>query len=441
MPYLASLISCLILILTITPSNAETLVELYAQAELDDLQLRIAEAEVLATSQLKGQAQAALRPQLSLGASATQNLNTTDWMINNHSETTQIRYNLSLQYALYRRNLNLGLAQVDSVIERSVANYTAAQQDLILRLATAFFNILAAKDNLIFTQAAKDAFNRQLDQATKQFEVGLIAITDVQEAQAAYDSALAEEIRAANQIDNSIEILREITGRYHTLSQVLSEDIEPILPEPQDIEAWTKIALQHNPQILAARHAIATAQTEIRKQRAANLPTVDLIAQHGYRDTIRGDKEPFAQYRGTDNSISIQFNYFLYEGGGINARVREAQQRYTQSLDQLMQVERMVQNQTRQAYLNVSYSISRIQATKQALNSSQTVVEAVQVGYEVGTRTSVDVLNARRDLLRAQLDYATARYDYILSTLRLKQAAGLIVAQDLEDISDWLVEN
>lgn len=427
--------------LLISPSlYAETLLELYEQALQNDPQLKIVESDVLANRQLKPQAQAALAPQLSIGGSVTENISMSDWMTGDNTESTNANYNLSLSYALYRKNLNIAVAQTDSVVAQSEAAYESEKQALMVTLASAFFDILAAQDNVNFARSTKEAFYRQLDQAQKRFEVGLIAITDVQESQAGYDLAVADEIQALNQVDNAVEALREITGSYHDLSQTLHEEMDLVTPDPDNIDEWTSIALDNNPRILAAKHAIDTSIKEIKKQRAAHLPTVDLIAQHSYRDRLRGDNDVFGTATATDNSIGVQVNYLLFEGGGIRARVREAQQRHTQGLDQLTQVQRTVQRQTRNAYLNVLSSISRIKAAKQALTSTETALEAVQIGYEVGTRTSVDVLNARRDLLQAQRDYASSRYAYVLNTLTLKQAAGLIALEDLEKINQWLIE-
>ncbi|MCV6637193.1 TolC family outer membrane protein [Candidatus Albibeggiatoa sp. nov. NOAA] len=431
-------------ILLISPTlYAETLLELYEQAVKNDPQLKIAEYEVLANQELKPQAQAALAPQLTLGGGVSENFSQSDFLSGDNQEFTNANYNLSLSYALYRRNLNIAVDQTDSVVARTEAAYESEKQGLMLRLAQAFFDILAADDNVSFARSTKDAFERQLDQAQKRFEVGLIAITDVQESQAGYDLAVADEIQALNQVDNAKEALREIIGSSDSdlnLSQTLSEEMELVSPDPENIDEWTTIALENSPQVLAAKHAIETSMQEIKKQRAANLPTVDLVAQHGYRDRLRGDDDPTGASQGTDNSIGIQVGYLLFEGGGIRARVREAQRRHTQALDQLTQAQRTVQRQTRNAYLNVLSSISRIKAAKQALTSTETALEAVQIGYEVGTRTSVDVLNARRDLLQAQRDYASSRYGYVLNTLGLKQAAGLIALDDFEKINQWLVK-
>jgi outer membrane protein len=419
------------------PIQAETLLELYQLAVQNDPQLKIANQERLATLEKKSQARAPLLPQVTLGADATHNWRTEDWMTGNNQENTSVGYNVSLSYALYRRDLKIKLEQVDSQIQQAEATYESARQALMERLSSRYFAVLAANDNLKFAQSAKQAFKRQLDEAQQRFEVGLIAITDVEEAQAGYDLAVADEILAQNELDNAQEALREITGRYHQNLAALNEEAPLLGPDPTDIDAWTKTALEQNPEMLAAQYAVEEARQEIEKQRAANLPTIDLVGRHSYSDILRGDDNPPGTLT-TNNSLGIELNYFLYEGGAIRSRIREAQRRKDQALDRLEQQRRAIQLQTRQAYFTLISNISRVKALKQALISTETALKAVQTGFELGTRTSVDVVNAQRDLLSAQRNYSSARYDYVLNTLRLKQAAGLISVDDLAGINNWL---
>ena len=421
------------------PIQAETLLELYKLAERNDPQLKIAYSEYLASLEKQSQAQAPLLPQVTLGADANENLHTKDWLVGSSVENTAIGYNVSLSYALYRRDRQIQLEQVDSQIKQAEFSYESAQQALITRLSTRYFAVLSANDNVKFARSAKKAFQRQLDQAQQRFEVGLIAITDVQEAQAGYDLAVADEIQAQNELDNALEALREITGTYHSVLATLNEDAPLLGPEPGEIDTWTEKALEQNPQVVVAQYAVETARQEIEKQRAASLPTVDLVGQHSYNDVIRGDETPGSLK--TNNTIGVQLSYFLYEGGAIQSRVREAQQGYIQTLDRLEQQRRTVQLETRQAFLNLLSSISRVKALKQALISTETALKAIKTGFELGTRTSVDVVNAQRDLLRAQRDYSSSRYDYVVNTLQLKQAAGLIHVDDIASINNWLIQH
>ncbi|RKZ39663.1 MAG: type I secretion protein TolC [Gammaproteobacteria bacterium] len=421
-----------------TPIQAETLLELYQIAEQNDPERQIAYSEYLAILEKHPQARALLLPQVTLGADTTENWSSEERIFGNSRENTNIGYNVSLTYALYRRNLNIQLEQVNSQIQQALVTFEGAKQALMERIASRYFAVLAANDNLKFARSAKKAFRRQWDEAQQRFEVGLIAITDVQEAQAGYDLAVADEIAAQNDLDNAYEALREITGDYHQILAVLNEDAPLLGPEPSDLDAWTELALEQNPQLLAARYAVEIARQEIEKQRAANSPTLDLVGRHSYSDIIRGENNTFNSHT---NSLSIQLNYPLYEGGAIRSRIKEAKIRSIQTLDKLEKQRRTVQSQTRQAFLSLLSNISRVKAFKQALISTETALKAIQTGFELGTRTSVDVVNAQRDLLRAQRNYSRTRYDYVLDTLQLKQATGLLSLDDLAGINNWLTQH
>jgi len=428
--------SLLINLLLIQAIFAEDLLEVYEQARQHDSQYRIARSEYLATLEKKPQARSQLLPQVTIDGGVTERDQIRNWMLGDHSENTAAYYNVSLRYALYRRDKQIQVKQADSQISKTKAEYDDAEQDLIERLADRYFNVLAAKDNLEFARSTKSAIHQQLRQNKERFDVGIIAITEVQESQAGYDLAVAEEIEASNMVDNARESLREITSIYYENLASLKKELPLLNPDPEDIDKWTESALQNNPQITALQHAVQVARQEVQKQKAAYLPTVDLVGNHGYNDVFRGDENPLAHK--TDNSVGIQLNYFIYQGGAKPSYVREAKQRLMQTLDRLEQVRRTIQRETHSTYLNVVSDISRVKAFKQALTSTKTALEAIQAGFEVGTRTSVDVLNAQRDLLRAQRNYARARYDYLLNTLRLKQAAGLIDVEDLAVINKWL---
>lgn len=418
--------------------QAETLLEIYQLAEQQDPQLKIVNQERLALLEKQPQARAPLLPQVTLGGQVTETWRTQDWMYGDHSENTSAGYNVSLNYALYQRDRQIQLEQVDSQISQAETKYESAKQQLLERVAERYFAILAAHDNLKFAGSAKKAFRRQWEQAKQRFDVGLIAITDVEEARAGYDLAVADEIQAQNELDNAFEGLREITGHYHRALAFLNADAPLLDPQPKEVEAWAEMAFKQNPQLQSAQYAAETARQEIEKQRAAHLPTVDLVGQHRYGDVLRGDEAPNTLT--TENTIGVQLNYFLYEGGAIRSRVREAKQRHIQALDQLEQQRRVVELQTRQAFLTLLANISRAKALKQALISTETALKAIKIGFESGTRTSVDVVNAQRDLLRAQRDYSNARYDYVLNTLRLKQAVGILNVKDLEGINNWLIQ-
>ena len=265
----------------------------------------------------------------------------------------------------------------------------------------------------------------------------MIAITDVQESKAAFDLAVAEVIRAKNNLDTAFEDLREITGIYHEILATLKADMPLLKPEPEDIDEWTERALEQNPLITASELGVEVSRQEIEKARSENLPSVDLTAAHGYNHILRGD-EPITGDGSTSNSIGVNLSYNLYTGGATRARIRIARQNYIRSQDSLEQARRNIQRQVHTAYLNVLSSISRVEALAQAVKSNETALEATQTGFDVGTRTSVDVLDAQRNLLDAKRNFSQSRYDYVVATLNLKQAAGNLTIEDLSAITDWL---
>jgi len=418
------------------PSHAEeTLLDLYHQAEENDSKLRIQTAEQHIAEEKRQQVKSTFRPQIAAGANVQENFSSSRWITGDTAENTSVGYNLSLNYILYDRQRNLMLKQTDTVISQAQAQYETAKQNLMLDAAQRYFGVLRAKDNLSFARTTKEAFQQQLEQTKQRFEVGLIAITDVQESQAGYDLSVADEIQAQNELHNAQESLRELTGTYHELLASLREDSPLLSPEPNDVEQWTKIALENNAQIAVARYEVETAKQEVAVQRAADYPTVDLVARHGYDNVLRGD----GRSPGTNSSVGVQVSYYLYQGGIVDSKVRESHQRYNQALDRFEELKDSVQLQTHESFLSISSNISRVKALKQAMVSTQTALDAVKTGVEVGTRTSIDLLNARRDLLKAQRDYSSARYEYVLSSLRLKQAAGLINTDDFASINAWLV--
>jgi outer membrane protein len=343
-------------------------------------------------------------------------------------------YALNLSQPLFRTDRWLRLRQANSQIKQADAELTAAQQNLMLRTSLAYFLVLGAGDNLQFAQAEQKSLSRQLEQARQRFEVGLIAITDVQEAQAGHDRAVAQEIAAQNDLSVQYEVLRQITGQYFSDLAILGEDMPLVNPEPEDIEQWTTTALDQNAQVQAQLYAVETAREEIKVQFTGHLPTLDLVARHGY-DKSGGR---FSDSKVHATAVGLELNVPIYQGGYVNSRTREARQRLDASLESLELARRETQRQTRASYLSVISGISQVKAFKQALISSETALEATNAGFEVGTRTAVDVIAAERATSEARRDFARSRYDYILNTVRLKQAAGTLSDQDLLLINQWL---
>ena len=286
-------------------------------------------------------------------------------------------------------------------------------------------------------QANKDAIARQLEEAETRFEVGLIAITDVEEAQARFDLANADVIQAENALDNAREALREVAGEYYGSISSLIDEVPLIVPEPDDIDAWTTIALEQNLQLRAAHEATLVARDEIRRVEAGHLPTLDLVGSHTRSDN-RGSGGAGFGVESWTSAIGVQLNLPIYQGGTVLSQTRESRHLYEQSVADLETVRRSTQRQAHDAFLGVKSGISRVRALKQALASTESALAAVQAGFDVGTRTSVDVLDAQSDLFEARRNYASARYAYILDILSLKQAAGTLSEDDLVQVNGWL---
>ncbi|MEW6353194.1 MAG: TolC family outer membrane protein [Pseudomonadota bacterium] len=416
-------------------ASAQDLAAVYELAAENDPQLRAAAAARAATQEAKPQSRALLFPTLSLDA----NTNYNDLDIRapaiGTSRFNSNGYTLNLTQPVYRHETYAQIRQADARIGQAEAEYSAAQQELIVRVATRYFDVLAAQDNLEFAHAEKESIARQLEQSRQRFDVGLVAITDVHEAQARYDLAVAQEIDAENQLSTARETLREVTGRYHEDLAPLMTKIPLLTPEPSNIETWVDTALKQNLQISAADFAAQVAREEIDRRRAGHYPTLDIVGSSGYTHSGGGR---FGASQIDSNVIGIQLNAPLFQGGLVNARVREAEHLRTQALEILEQQRRAVLRQTRASYLSVLAGISRVDALGQAIVSNQSALDAAEAGLEVGTRTAVEVLDARRELFRAKRDYARARYDYILETLRLKQAAGTLSPSDVQQINTWL---
>lgn len=468
------LLSLAAVLLALPPAHAETLLEIYQQALISDPQLREAEATRLATLEAKPQARGALLPQIDANASYEK-----DWSdgsqvfaqvltadtpgvgsagdviianrrFDGNSEAKS--WNIQLRQTLFRWDQWVRLKQADKTVAQAEVDYRAAEQDLMVRVSTAYFDVLAAEDTLAAEQAAKEAIGRQLEQAQKRFEVGLIAITDVQEAQAAYDDAVATEITAKRSLANQREVLREITGQYTTELAGPGEQLPLLDPVPADENQWVEIALQQNPALMSADIGAEITRDDVAVARTGHYPTVDLVAGRNSVDTTGSQATGIAGLGGTgalgapqptdfettQDSIGVQFSLPIFSGGTTSSQVREAVYRHRAAKERLERVARETERSARDSYLGVISEVARVKALRQALESAQTALKATEAGYEVGTRTTVDVLDARRALFLAQTNYARSRYDYIINVLALKQAAGILSMDDLSEVNGWL---
>ncbi len=416
-------------------ASADNLYQVYQQAVQADPVLKSAEADYLATMENKPQAISALKPQVSASGSASYNLQNqkNNFFNNGTSEFFNTGYKLTVSKALYRKELNAQVDQSNAIILQSQAFLEAERQNLIVRVARAYFDTLKAQDNLEFARSEKQAIGRQLAQVKAYFEAGRSPITDVKEAQARYDSATSQEVAANQQLDLAKEQLKAITSRYYKKLARAPLNTALTAPQPASAKAWEEIALASSKEIKALEYAVAVAQSEVDKQRAAKSPTVDLFAQQtGNLNRIDIDTEQL------NAAVGVQLSVPLYTGGAIPSRIRQARHKLHQAQHQLETRKRQVVQRARSAYLSVLSGISQARALKQALNSTRTAAQATQAGFEVGTRTAVDVLLSLRETFRAKRDYSTARYDYLLNKLILKQATGTLSVKDLQRVNKLL---
>ncbi len=414
-------------------AQAEDLSQVYALAYDSDPQLQQADAARRAEREAKPQAISALLPQLDARAShAEERFDTNDRKTDHFDRQS---YDVSLVQSVYDYANWVNLRIADADVAAAEARYSSAEQDLIIRTAEAYFAVLAAEDNLRFATAERESTGRQLEQTQQRFDVGLSAITDVHEAQAAYDTRRADEIEAQNILKRSREALREITGVYLENIEPLQAEIPLLHPEPADIDQWTDTAVRENLDVVAARFDLDSARDQVKVERSGHYPTLDLIGQRDWQDQGGGF---FGNRRTTADSIRLQVNVPILQGGFVLSRTREAAHRLDQSQQVVEEERRAALRGARDAYLRVIDGISRVQAFEQALISSRSALEATEAGYEVGTRTIVDVLNVQSALFANERDYAGSRYDYILDTLRLKQQAGILHPKDVQRVNAWL---
>jgi outer membrane protein len=432
--------------------QAASLLEIYQQALQSDPRIHEAEARRLAAFEAAPQARGVLLPQISFDGSYStiENEGPTIEIDNlgNPFETTAttetdaFSWQFNLRQTLFRWDQIVGLRQASKVVAKAEADREAAQQDLIVRVTLRYVDVLAAEDRLTSIHADRTAISRQLEQAKQRFEVGLIAITDVQESQAAYDQSVADEIGAKRSLATAREFLREITGQYVQELSAPGEDFPLRSPDPSDEQSWIDLSMSQNLALVSSRIDEQLARDEISFRRNGHYPIIDLVANSGQQqtDTTRttlGVPTNFDQTR-TSDSISIQFSVPLFAGGATSSRVREAVYLHRASRENLQRVTRETERQARDAYLGVLSEISRVKALEQAVASSTTALEATQAGFDVGTRTIVDVLNSQFTLYQSITNYYQSRYDYILNFMRLKQSAGNLRVQDLENLDQWL---
>ena len=420
------------------------LVAVYKEAADNNADLAAARADYQARREVVPQARAGLLPNLSAGADMSDTRSEIDSPAFSRSRSGVV-YQANLSQPLFRADRWFQLQAAEAVNEQAALELSATEQDLILQSAETYFAVLRAQDNLASTKAEEAAFKRQLDQANERFDVGLSDKTDVLEAQAGFDTARANRIIAQRQVEDAFQALITLTNRDYQSIEGIQHSLPILAPTPNDAKAWVDTAAQQNLNLQASNYAVDAAEETLRQRKAGHAPTLDAVAsyQKGDNDSLGFSNTglPGAQRFSGDaeqRTIGLQLNIPLYSGGLTSSQVREAYQRLSQTEQQRESLRRQVVQNTRNLHRAVNTDVETVQARKQSIISNQSALEATEIGYQVGTRNIVDVLDAQRQLYSAVRTYNFARYDYILNNLRLKQAAGTLSPADLEALGSFL---
>lgn len=432
---------------------SDSLSDIYQAAVENDPMMRAAEAEFRSQSESKNMARGALLPQLQLDAMVgyADRENTTTF-----KESTPISPNskskakpaMQASITLTQQLINIGawynFKSGKELSKQAELQFIDNQQDLISRTVTAYFDVLRAQSNLESSVAEEKAMKQQLDQMQQRFDVGLVAITDVNEAQAAYDMANVGLIANQGRLQIAYQALSILTGSQHDSINNLADNYPIVSPEPADMQEWVNLALQNNPSLKLAESGVTAAEYQAKAAKANHYPVLALQAKAlKSHNKVEGqsfgqdiDKQETEEY-----SIGIGLSMPLYSGGAVGAKRRQAYAQYDMAREQTVGAERMVTQQTRSQFIAALTTMQTVAARKQAIVSTKSALDAIQAGYNVGTRNIVDVLNAQRNVFAAERDYANARYDYITSMIDLKKSAGTLSPEDIHGLNEWIVSS
>lgn len=440
-----TLTACLMLL---PVAHAVDLVGVFELAQANDAELRAAEQRLAAAGEGPIQARAALLPSISgsvgrtLGSSRTTIAGTRLDANDIDSES----YSVQLRQSVYD-DADFGrLARARAELLTSDAVYAEAWQNFLFRVSDRYFDVLTALDSVRFAQAEETALRRQFEQAEQRFEVGLAAVTDVHEARAVFDAAQARVILAENQVEDAREALREITGTSFENYARLIDDVPLDGPEPAGVDDWIELALASSPRILQQRGQLEAAEADLRVARAGHLPTLALTGSYNRnvnnewvgRDPLTQEALASAELRNDGWQVGLNLSVPIFQGFAVQSRRRQAGFSLSAADEVLDQAERAVIRQTENAFRAIVAGIREVQARRQALVSANSALEATNAGFEVGTRTIVDVLQSEQRFFQAERDYSRARHQFILNQLRLSQAAGQLEEEDLVRVNQLL---
>lgn len=430
-----------LLFTVITPTFAADLIDIYKAALNSDPIYQAAVSTRLSQREAIPQSVAVLLPNISAQANVSNNYQNisqlpTSGQPNGISNFQSQGYNISFRQPLININDWLAVKQANNTGKQADLTLAAAAQDLIFRVATAYFNVLSAQDTLRFAKAEKNADSKQLNQAQKRVQVGLDALTSVYEAKAAYDKSLATEISAENTLRNNQEALRQLTGQTYSSIKAFTKNIALQSPQPNNIEQWINAATQNNLKLMAARYGVEVARKKIKMQAAGHLPSLSLIGNYGKTDTF--NNVPNSLNNNNGGTLGLELDVPLFAGGAVSSKTRQAQYDFQTVSANLDNTYRLLIVNTRQKYNDVLADISKIKAEQQAIKSAQLSLDSTEESYKAGSRTVVDILIAQQNLYDAKRTAANDQYNYLLDTLSLKQAAGSLKPDDLMQINHLL---
>ena len=429
---------------TALPAAAEDLMQVYRDAQRYDAVFSAARNSLDAGREKLAQGRALVLPTLGLTGNLTKQRIESEskdpTVVPSFTRSPRIfGYQLTFTQPVFRpQNWNQydqGVLQV----KQAEATFGQATQDLALRVAQAYFDVLAAQDTLALVRAQKTAISEQLAQAKRNFEVGTATITDTHEAQARADLSAAQEIAAQNDLDSKRRSLQLLTGKEYAVLTPLRRDVKLTPPNPADMQSWVDIAEKQSFPVQIQQAGTGIAELEAKRTANAQLPTLDLVATYGSTDQTATLTSPIGNTL-TQTTVGLQFAMPLYQGGGLSSREREAAALALKGKDDLDNARRTSALTTQQSYLAVINGIAQVGALEQARISSQSALDSNKLGYEVGVRINIDVLNAQQQLYSTERDLAVARYNTITNHLRLKAAAGSLIEQDLEEVNRVLAQ-
>ncbi|TAL62453.1 MAG: hypothetical protein EPN84_06470 [Legionella sp.] len=435
-----SLLFCILTLGLCAPAFATDLMDIYKQALENDTLFKGAYDTYMATTEAVPQARAALLPQVNINSQVSRNyLDVTAGGLGTNSYYGANMWQVTASQALFNYQAWSQIAQAKASVKAAQATFNDAAQDLILRTAKAYFDVLFAKDTLDFAEAKKRANKRQFDQATQRFQVGLDAITSVYEAKAAYDQSVATVISARNNQINQSENLRKLTNHvYETLAPLRDSRIPLIKPEPNDVNQWVDTGLKQNYKLFAAKYTLEMARDSVKAISAGNWPVISVQSNTAENRNDVNMNSFFLPKQQRQANIALAMNFPIFQGGLVHSQTKQAQYNFQSYSEKLEQTYRDVVVNSRIAFNTITDGISKVKADRQTIISQQNSLDSTEAQFEVGTRTMVDVVNAQQRLFEAQEQLARDQYNLIYSILTLKYLAGTLNVNDIEQINSWL---